>query len=286
MNRETTRDDHTHCDPEVLALAALGERTDIDTEHLGVCDRCQADLASLRRIVRITRSDDATDITSPAPSVWEAISTQISAESTVENSAENSAGVKATVNAGTKQDALNGEHPVDDLADQRTQTGRHQMPAGPTGDDSGVVVPLRRRPASWLAAAAAVGVVLGGAGTVAWTQSTDPQSTIVAQTSLQPLPGFTSTGVARVQTTATGDAVTVDLKGLPATDGYYEVWLLTEDGSAMVSLGAVGSTETSTLPLPPGIALDRFRIVDISAEEFDGDPTHSTISVARGDLQA
>ncbi len=267
MSQETTRGDHTHCDPEELALAALGERTDIDTDHLATCDTCQADLASLRRIVRITRSGDAADVSSPAPWVWEEISTEISADATSQRPQD----ARTPVSAG--QQSPIAESPTTE-----------QGPAG--SDDTGVVVPLRRRSAPWLAAAAAVGVLFGAIGGVVWTQGSNTEPTVVAQASLEPLPGFPSRGIARVQSTDVGDSVTVDLQGLPATEGYYEVWLLTEDASAMVSLGAVGPGETSTLPLPPGIALDRFRIVDISAEEFDGDPTHSTISVARGDLQA
>lgn len=272
MSQETTHGDHTHCDPEELALAALGERTDIDTDHLATCDTCQADLASLRRIVRITRSGDAGDVSSPAPRVWEEINTEISADVTSQRQQD----ARESVAAG--QQSPSTHSPTSDSAS-----------AGSDGagiDDRGEVVPLRRRSAPWLAAAAAVGVLFGAIGGVVWTQGSSTEPTVVAQASLEPLPGFPSRGVARVQSTDVGDSVTVDLQGLPATEGYYEVWLLTEDSSAMVSLGAVGPGETSTLPLPPGIALDRFRIVDISAEEFDGDPTHSTISVARGDLQA
>jgi hypothetical protein len=242
MNQETTNMHDAHCDPEELALAALGERTDIDTEHLASCDTCQADLASLRRVVRITRSGTEEHISSPAPSVWQAVNAEM----------------RTTVN----------------------------IDAGSTDDGVAVVVPMRRRTAPWLAAAAAVGVIVGAIGATLWTQGVTSPSTVVAQTALEPLDGYSSTGVARVESTSTGDVVSVNVRNLPPTEGYYEVWLLTEDGSAMVSLGAVGSGETSTLPLPPGIALERFRIVDISAEEFDGDPTHSTISIARGDLQA
>ena len=244
MSQETTHGDNLHCDPELIALAALGEQTTLDTDHLATCEACQSELASLRRIVRTARiSDDVGDISTPAPSVWQTIKAEITADMT---------------------------------PDATTLTG---------GSD-GVVVPLRRRTAPWLAAAAAVGVIVGAIGASLWNQNVTSPSTVVAQTTLEPLVGFSSTGIARVESTSSGDVVSVSVRNLPPTEGYYEVWLLSEDGSAMVSLGAVGSGETSTLPLPPGLALDRFPIVDISAEEFDGDPTHSTISVARGELNA
>ena len=40
------------------------------------------------------------------------------------------------------------------------------------------------------------------------------------------------------------------------------------------------------LPLPAGISLADYPVVDISAEPYDGDPTHSTDSVVRGTLPA
>lgn len=232
--------DERHCDPEELALAALGEPTAIEAEHLAHCEDCQAEIASLRRVVRTARSTDDPELSTPSESVWQAITNAMS------------------------------------------------IPTDSAPSDTGaVVIPMRRRSrAPWIGIAAALGLVLGGIGGAVIVQGTSSPATVVAQASLEPLPGFTTRGSAEVRSTDSGDAVSVDLRGLPATEGYYEVWLLTEDATSMVSLGAVGPGETSTLPLPPGIELDRFRVVDVSAEEFDGDPTHSAISVVRGTLDA
>ena len=41
---------------------------------------------------------------------------------------------------------------------------------------------------------------------------------------------------------------------------------------------------TASLPLPPTLDLRTYHIVDISAEPYDGDQTHSTESVLRGTL--
>ena len=261
MNHDSMRPDGPHCDREELALAALGEQTFIDTDHLSACEECQADLAALRRIVRITRSAQDAQITAPPEAVWDAVSAAMRADSDAD---------AASAPAGQLRERVHA--PGDSSGDAR-------------GDDA-KVVPLRRRTLPWLAAAAAIGVTFGAIGGVVWSQSPSPAPTVIAQADLAPLPGYPSSGTARVQTSQDGDVVTVNLTNLPQTSGYYEVWLLTEDASAMVSLGAVGPGEKSTLPLPPGIALDRFAVVDISAEEFDGDPTHSTISIARGNLQA
>ena len=41
-----------HCDPDVLALVALGERpAPADAEHLLGCEQCQADVEQLRQVV-------------------------------------------------------------------------------------------------------------------------------------------------------------------------------------------------------------------------------------------
>ncbi|MEY2964964.1 MAG: hypothetical protein RLZZ228_777, partial [Actinomycetota bacterium] len=66
----------------------------------------------------------------------------------------------------------------------------------------------------------------------------------------------------------------------------FEVWLLAPDASSMIALGTLGPDERAVLPLPAGISLADYPVVDISAEPYDGDPTHSTDSVVRGTLPA
>lgn len=241
-----------HCDAEELALAALGERTDIDVDHLAACEDCQAELASLRRIIRSTRASAGTAISQPHDSVWEGVRAAMAAENTAYRA-------RAEAAPGSAQDS--------------------------SPEDAGAVVVQLPRRGPWIALAAAVGLILGGiAGGVIVQRASSTPPTIVAQAALSPLDGFATTGTALVQSSTDGESVEVDLTDLPETDGYFEVWLLTEDASAMVSLGAVGPGARTTVPLPPGIALDRFRVVDVSSEEFDGDPTHSAISIARGTL--
>jgi|AntAceMinimDraft_1070359.scaffolds.fasta_scaffold07262_3 hypothetical protein len=147
------------------------------------------------------------------------------------------------------------------------------------------VIPMRQRKAPWIAMAAAVGVIVGSlVGVVATTDNVAP-APVVAQASLTPFPGFTTTGVANVTATESGEVLAVDLSDLPpANDGYFEVWLIAEDATSMISLGAVNAGQNTQLPIPAGLALDRYRLVDVSAEKFDGDVTHSTISVVRGEL--
>lgn len=61
-----------HCDPEDLALLALGEDVPVDAEHLSACADCQAELESLRSVVTGARTGRVTQVT-PPPSVWAGI---------------------------------------------------------------------------------------------------------------------------------------------------------------------------------------------------------------------
>lgn len=69
-----------HCDPDVLALRALGERAgDADDDrHLADCVRCRSELEDLRAVVATGRSveTDDTPVTPPA-SVWQGISDEL-----------------------------------------------------------------------------------------------------------------------------------------------------------------------------------------------------------------
>ena len=53
----------------------------------------------------------------------------------------------------------------------------------------------------------------------------------------------------------------------------------------MVPLG-VARPGTQTFELPADLDLGEFPIVDVSVEPLDGDPTHSGVSVARGELES
>jgi anti-sigma-K factor RskA len=76
----------------------------------------------------------------------------------------------------------------------------------------------------------------------------------------------------------------VSMPGLPSPDGYYEVWMLAPDASKMISVGVLGAGEQSAFPLPAGMQLADYPVVDISLEKYDGDVTHSADSLVRGQL--
>lgn len=71
-----------HCDPEDLALIALGE--DVDPaclEHVGTCVLCRDEVDSLREVVRAGRASGGPDALQEPPSrVWEGIREQLATE--------------------------------------------------------------------------------------------------------------------------------------------------------------------------------------------------------------
>ncbi len=77
----------------------------------------------------------------------------------------------------------------------------------------------------------------------------------------------------------------VQLDAPARDDSFYEIWLIDRDVVGMFPLGAV-RPGTQTVPLPAGLDLDEYPIVDVSVEPLDGDPTHSGVSVARGELES
>jgi anti-sigma-K factor RskA len=82
-----------------------------------------------------------------------------------------------------------------------------------------------------------------------------------------------------------GGRLAVDVTNLPpAGPGYYEVWLIDPDTSQMFSVGVLGNDPRATFPLPPNVDLTRYRLVDVSVEQFDNQPTHSGDSLLRGAL--
>jgi hypothetical protein len=255
-----------HCTPEQLALAALREPLPAsDAAHLDGCPHCQAEVASLQRGV------DALAVPAlaapgppvpPPPAVWAAIAaaTGVGAAPRPEVVAGTAAGT-----ASTAADAPPATTPPPDPA-----------PA--------TVTPLRpRRSRLLLAAAAALIVGAGiGAGAVA-LGNRDDGGFAVAAAALDPLDDSGASGSARVVERDDGTRVLqVDLTAADRPDGFYEVWLIDEAVEDMVSVGVVQGGRENSLPLPPGLDLGQYPVVDVSVEPLDGDPTHSGSSVARG----
>ena len=165
------------------------------------------------------------------------------------------------------------------------------------GIEAAVTAPVRRLPQRrerrWVlpVLAAAAAAVLAIAGTVTVQRFTDRPTPppVTAKASLSRLGG--------APVAAGGDAEVIgssklrlDVRNLPLTTGYYEVWLIDpDDTTRMMAMGNLSSAALSgaadvVLPLPPGADLNRYRLVDVSAEAYDGDAAHSGKSLLRGTL--
>jgi hypothetical protein len=234
-----------HVDPEQLTLLALGEPQDASvTDHLRQCPACRAEVDGLRRTATLAREGVEDRDLPPPPTV---LWDRIAAE----------AGI--------------GSLPY----------GRHAV-----GTQPAPPAPARRRwvrPVAALVAAVAVGV----AGTVAvlrpWTS--EPRTVTASAATLAPVGGGPRdvAGRAVVVQGPDGPQLDVTTRGLPLQSGYYEVWVF-DGGRDMVSVGVLGADSAAVLALPPTLDLRTYHVVDISAEPYDGDQTHSTHSVLRGTL--
>jgi hypothetical protein len=252
-----------HCDPEILALRSLGEAvgTAEDEAHLATCEACQVQLASLRSVVTTARSEGAVDLLEPPPAVWQRISAEL----------------------GLGEGTPVGE-PTAPVAASPT-------PAGPAD-----VVSLaerrerRSRPVPWLLAAASIGgIVVGGVVTAAVLgSSSEPAATVAATVDLEPLPDWDASGTAELAVRDSGEQVlivTLTAEQAADADGFQEVWLIDTNVEGMVSLGILDGS-SGEFPVPAGIDVADFPIVDVSLEPADGVPTHSGNSIARGQIEA
>ena len=135
-------------------------------------------------------------------------------------------------------------------------------------------------------AAAAVVVVGIAVGAVVAARSNAPGQDLAAA-------ALSGAGLERGAEGATGSATLVRrgddtylelrLVDPPApTSGYLEVWLLDRQTRGMVSLGPFRGV--GRYLVPSGIDPAAFPVVDVSDEPPDGDPTHSGVSLLRGEL--
>jgi anti-sigma-K factor RskA len=142
----------------------------------------------------------------------------------------------------------------------------------------------RRGRVLWVLAASLV--LVTGIGFGVWRVSATVRPTEVAEASLQPFPDHpTASGTADVEKARNGTlTLQVTLKSAPKPDSYREVWLIRNDAGALISLGILEDT-TGTFPIPEGVDLAEYSLVDVSVEPIDGNPSHSGDSIVRGELR-
>ncbi|MQS10311.1 anti-sigma factor, partial [Streptomyces alkaliphilus] len=170
-------------------------------------------------------------------------------------------------------------------------------PANGPRPASPVPIPApRRRPLLFaVAASLAAGVLIGSAGTW-WQMSREagpadtPTTEYAAEyVRIDPPEGVDLPAVGRIRLDGaeeTGHALVISVRGLPETSGYFEVWLMDEGAGKLIPIGVLDGDGTAVLPLPHGVDLGEYALVDVSEEPFNGSPDHSGKSIVRGPLNA
>jgi Anti-sigma-K factor rskA len=299
-----------HADPDQLALIALGEPLDDDaaelTAHLERCDVCRREIDILRQTVALARETvEYRGEVLPPDAVWDRITGELglasgpgsgslpdvapfqgrphlSGSGATRPPGDGPVGRRST---GTRPDGALDD-PAEGLADDipdLAMAGRGSI--GAQGIGAHRTAGRRRgKAAVGLVAAIAIGVVGTLVAVRPWQDGgTTPVTGSTA--SLGPVtggPGGVS-GRAIVVQGPDGPQLDVSAAGLPLQQGYYEVWVF--DGKVkMVAVGVLGADSKATLALPPTLDLRTYHVVDISLEQYDGDQTHSQVSVLRGTL--
>jgi hypothetical protein len=243
-----------HAPDDLLAMQAMGEALpDAMGRHVASCPQCQAELDQWTSLVASGRSTSPDDVPGePSERVWEAIADELGI----------GGATKASETEPSPAEVVN------------ISTAR------------------RRWSTSWLVAASVAGIVGGAmltAGGMALNGS-EPSAPVaappvIASTSLAALPQHQGVGDAKIVQTDEGDELVVDVSDLSTGDGFYEVWLIDPETFQMVGLGALVD-DSGRFPIPDGLDLSQYSVVDVSLEPLDGDPVHSTDSVVRGELSA
>lgn len=261
-----------HCDPDVLALAALGETpSDDDSAHLAQCPVCQHDVAELVVAVAPLKVEvPPGPPIEPPPAVWQ----RIAAQTGVSSVPRSPQVVDDVPRALDDVLPLHGPRPAKPAAGPGP--AQSPRPAGRLG--RGMLLAVA-------ASALAIGALTGSLVTYGVTRP-DP-ATVVAQVRLSALPlDPGADGQARIVRTSTGERnLVVDVSRLEARPGtFYEVWLIDPKIKKMVGIGILTGSE-GEFTIPASIDVGEFPIVDISVQE-PGDPRHSGNSVLRGTLPA
>jgi hypothetical protein len=249
-----------HPDPEWLALAALpAEPRDAQlAEHLNGCAQCRDHVDGLRRTVELARSGHA-DAATPPARVWQAIVDELD-------------------EPGMRADS----DPPAALASDVAVGSPAPVGAGPRRRRWSIMVPV---------AAAAFGVAVGiGIGIGLGSGPSEPAAAGVPLAQLRPVAAADPSATGTVDETSGSDSreLVIRVRGVTDVAGgdHLEAWLMDPTGTRLVSLGVLTPTADGgyqgAFPVPAGLPLRAYPTVDVSAERWDGNPTHSGVSLLRG----
>jgi hypothetical protein len=254
-----------HYDEMTLALLALGESavTDDDEQHLSTCVLCRHEVDVLGQVVATGRSLSDEDYpATPSSAVWDRIQEQVRGELATGEASPTMPSLTSVTSATAASSAA------------RTQ---------------------RPRNVRWglgLAAAAAVGLLVGAGATWSLTRSTTPTPPVsqgqVSVAALHPLDDPGAQGTAVLTTvSAQRRTISVSVANLPAQPGtFYEVWLMDPSNAHLVSLGVLDQAGHGEYAVPAGLDLTMYSAVDVSLQPMNGSPAHSKNSAVRGTITA
>ncbi|MDR7188866.1 hypothetical protein J2Y46_001689 [Microbacterium sp. BE35] len=252
----------SHLDPERLALVAVGEPlTGAEQEHVATCDVCSIELAELEHTVAVGRSTMTLgELETPPERVWDRILDEVRSP----QPAASEVGAPAPAGSPPPSAAPADAPPVAD-----------EQPKRRGGLRGGRML---------FALAASIAAVLAIVGI--WSFVRAPQSVEIASATLAAFPDHPgAAGTAQVIELSDGErTLTVNVEDFDESDGFREVWLITADASALVSLGELDGKK-GTFVVPADVDLREYVLVDVSQEPLDGDPTHSGDSIVRGPLE-
>lgn len=288
-----------HLDPDQIVLLALNERTEqgrqndvralsaldeSSRQHLQECVPCRNELLGLTRTVELARSAGELGATGPSvlpASIWTGIATEL--------------GIGA--DPGQSDPAPRRDRPLDSVP---AQWGPAPVIESPSRSESttvrrrassgGSTRPGGRRTLSWrrglLVAAVVVAAAAGTAAGIAIGQRNDSAIAAVEyQAELKPMPAGPVDGraTATVVQADGSQRLKVSAQQLPLRQGYYEVWLYNPTADKMVAVGTLGAAGDGEFTLASTIDLRSYSVVDVSAQDFDGNAAHKT-SVLQGPL--
>ncbi|WP_026189382.1 anti-sigma factor [Salinispora mooreana] len=255
-----------HMDHDRLVFLALGESEPDNGEraYLEACEHCRSELENLRRVADLgAEGQGLHDLPDPPDHLWQ--------------------GIVAEIRAAEQLPTL--------VEPRRPVTA----PDASADSPARVLSPPARKRARWsgwmtTVATAAAAALLGVVGTAAVLGGTEPapapspqQQTVRASASLTAF-GETPPEVNGAARVLDNGQIHLHVVNLPDVSGYYEVWLIDPGTMEMFSVGVLGGGTDALLPLPPNADLERYSVVDISAEGYDNNTAHSGDSLVRGTL--
>lgn len=141
----------------------------------------------------------------------------------------------------------------------------------------------RRWSSAALVVAALVGAVVVALATWTWPE-TGPRGSFVADAELVGMTSNVGNAIATVSDQDGRLVLRIDALDVPdAADGYAQVWLADEDLQRLLAVGILDAEQVEYL-LPGNLDLTTYRMVEITQERYDGDPSLRGRTLWSGEL--